>query len=110
MSRKPTAEEIRETNPNITKKCDRCNITMNANKDYATFENSLTLSMTGGYGEFVDSAFINPKELEFMLCHKCGHKLMKEFFSQWVFSNWHPRTKDKYCDGWIYNKEGEYYA
>jgi hypothetical protein len=25
---------------------------------------------------------------------------MKTFFGDWDLSRWHPRTKDKYCDGW----------
>jgi len=100
MSRQPTPAEIRETNPNMTLTCDSCYLVINANADYGTFENTLTINMSGGYGEYVDSAFLKEKEVEFYLCHKCAHKLMKSFFGDWDLSGWHPRTKDKYCDGW----------
>ena len=119
MARNPTPAEIRETNPNMTKRCDSCHIVMYANADFGTFENALTLNMSGGYGEYVDSAIAKPSELEFTLCHKCGHKLMAKFFSSWDFGNWHSRTSDKYCDGWkparhslediIFNQREEYY-
>ena len=97
--RNPTPAEIRETNPNMTKTCDKCSLVMNASEHFGTFENSLTVTMSGGYDEFVDSFALDAKGLEFTLCHKCAHKLMK-FFSHWDFSHWHPRTADKYCDGW----------
>lgn len=100
MARKPTQAEILATNGNLSKRCDKCSVQMWADKNYGTFPNALTLTMSGGYGEFVDAVALNPAELEFNLCHKCAHKLMKTFFSQWDFSNWHPRTEDKYCDGW----------
>lgn len=100
MSRKPTPAEVRETNRNLTKSCDKCFIEMTANEHFGTFENSLTLTMSGGYNEYVDSVVVKEKELEFTLCHKCAHKLMKTFFGSWEYSHWHPRTKDKYCDGW----------
>ena len=100
MSRQPTQAEIKETNPNMTLTCDSCYLVMNANADYGTFENALTINMSGGYGEYVDSAFLKEKEVEFCLCHECAHKLMKSFFGDWDLSRWHPRTKDKYCDGW----------
>lgn len=99
--RNPTPEEIRETNPNMTQTCDKCSLVMYANEHFATFDNSLTITMSGGYGEYVDSIVLKEKECEFTLCHKCAHKLMK-FFGQWDFSHWHPRTVDKYCDGWRY--------
>jgi hypothetical protein len=73
---------------------------MNASEHFGTFENSLTIKMSGGYNEYVDSFALKEKELEFTLCHKCAHKLMKSFFGNWDFSHWHPRTEDKYCDGW----------
>jgi hypothetical protein len=100
MSRPPTPQEIRDTNPNMTMQCDSCYLVMHANADFGTFENALTINMSGGYQEYVDTAFINAKEVEFNLCHKCAHKLMKSFFGDWAVSGWHPRTKDKYCDGW----------
>ena len=100
MSRPPTPAEIRLTNPNMTMQCSKCYLVMNANADYGTFENMLTINMCGGYGEYVDSAFLKDEELEFYLCHKCAHELMKTFFGDWGTSRWHPRTDDKYCDGW----------
>ena len=100
MSRQPTRAEIIETNANMTKTCDKCSLVMSADKYYGTFPNALTINMSGGYGEFVDTIHPSSKEFEFTLCHKCAHKLMKTFFSQWEFSSWHPRTEDKYCDGW----------
>lgn len=102
MSRQPTPAEIRETNPNMHKRCDKCSEVLYANADYGTFDNALTLTASGGYGEYVDSAFLKPEELEFMLCHKCAHKLMKTFFGNYDFFRWHPKTKDKFCDGWSY--------
>lgn len=104
MARKPTRAEIIETNPNMTKTCDSCSAVAHANKDYGTFENWLTLTASGGYGEFVDTIHPNSKEYEFNLCHKCAHKLMKKFFSQWSFNHWHPRTDEKFCDGWTLGK------
>ena len=83
MSRPPTPAEIRLTNPNMTMQCSKCYLVMNANADYGTFENMLTINMYGGYGEYVDSAFLKDEELEFYLCHKCAHKLMKTFFGDW---------------------------
>lgn len=107
MSRQPTRAEIIETNANLTKTCDKCSLVMNADKYYGTFPNALTINMSGGYGEYVDAVALKPAELEFTLCHKCAHKLMKTFFSQWEFFHWHPQTKDKYCDGWT---SGAYYT
>ena len=103
MSRKPTRAEIIETNPNMTMHCDKCELVMNADKNYGTFENALTLNVSGGYGEYVDTLDPNSPEFEFTLCHKCAHKLMK-FFSHWDLSSWHPKTKDKYCDGWKFDE------
>ncbi len=100
MTRPPTPEEIRATNPNMTQRCDKCDLVMNADANFGTFENMLTLSLSGGYMEYVDSVAIPDEELEFHLCHKCAHKLMAQFFSQWDLTSWHPRTEDKYCDGW----------
>ena len=100
MARKPTRLEIIETNPNVTKNCDSCDKLMRADKYYGTFENSLTINVSGGYNEFVDTLDPSKKEYEFILCHKCAHKLMSKFFSHWSFSNWHPKTDDKFCDGW----------
>jgi len=105
VSRPPTPAEIRETNPNMTLECSKCYLVVNANADYGTFENMLTINMYGGYGEYVDSAFLKDEELEFYLCHKCAHQLMKTFFGDWDTSRWHPRTKDKYCDGWRISDE-----
>jgi hypothetical protein len=42
----------------------------------------------------------NSKEFEFHLCHKCAHKLMDKFFKHYDLSNWHPRTAEKFCNGW----------
>lgn len=100
MARKPTRAEIIETNANLTQKCDSCFIVVNADKYYGTFPNMLTFRVEGGYGEYVDTLDPNSKEFEFHLCHKCAHKMMNKFFSQWDLSGWHPRTKDKYCNGW----------
>lgn len=100
MSRPPTPAEIMATNPNMTLQCSKCYLVQNANSAYGTFENMLTINMSGGYGEYVDSAFLRDEELEFYLCHECAHLLMKTFFGDWNLSGWHPRTEDKYCDGW----------
>lgn len=100
MSRPPTSQEIRETNPNMTKQCDKCDLVITANADFGTYENMLWITMSGGYGEYVDAVGAKEDELEFALCHKCAHELMAQFFGQWVTSNWHPRTEDSYCDGW----------
>lgn len=100
MSRPPTPDEIRATNPNMTMECDKCRIVMNANADFGTFDNMLTMTMSGGYGEYVDTVFIPTKEIEFRLCHKCAHELMRTYFGEWETSGWHPRTEDKYCDGY----------
>ena len=104
MSRKPTRAEIMETNPNMTQRCDKCALVVQANEFFGTFDNMLTLSMSGGYSEYVDSYALSEAALEFHLCHKCAHKLMTQFFSQWDLSGWHPRTKDKYCDGWTMSR------
>lgn len=106
MSRQPTPAEIRETNRNVTKKCDSCSVVMVADEFFGTFDNSLTFQINGGYSEYVDSGFIGHEELEFVLCHKCAHKMMSKFFPQWSFSHWHPKTEDKYCDGWTF--EGQF--
>jgi hypothetical protein len=107
MPRQPTQAEIWATNANLTTRCDKCTLEMNADRNYGTFPNALTLKMSGGYGEFVDTINPDSKEFEFTLCHKCAHKLMKTFFSQWEFSHWHPRTAEKFCDGWTYSNGGE---
>ena len=98
--RKPTPEEIRMTNPNVTKNCDSCNTLQRASETFGTFENALFFKVEGGYEEYVDTVFGSKGEYDFFLCHKCAHKLMKQFFPHWDFSHWHPRTTDKYCDGW----------
>ena len=100
MSRQPTPQEIKQTNSNLTKQCDRCDLLVRADANYGTFENMLTLTMSGGYNEYVDVIDPSSPEFEFTLCHKCAHKLMAQFFSQWATQGWHPRTTDKYCDGW----------
>lgn len=111
MGRAPTPAEIRETNPNVTLECSKCETVMRLDANYGTFKNSLTLTMSGGYDEYVDSAVIKNEELEFNLCHKCAHELMAQFFPDWSFSHWHPLTKDKYCDGWsIPTVEEMYYG
>lgn len=105
MPRNPTRAEIIETNSNMTQKCDKCFVVMYADKYYGTFENMLTFKVEGGYGEYVDTIDPNSKEFVFNLCHKCGHKLMA-FFPEYDLSNWHPRTADKFCNGWSIS-EGE---
>lgn len=100
MSRPPTPKEIRDTNPNMTQRCDKCDLVQQASEHFGTFDNMLTLTASGGYGEYVDNYGISEGAREFHLCHKCAHKLMKQFFSQWDLSGWHSGTKDKYCDGW----------
>ena len=102
MSRPPTPEEIRATNPNMTRMCDKCDLVMYGDANFGTFEHMLTLSLSGGYMEYVDSVVVPEQELDFHLCHECGHKLMIEFFGQWDYTRWHFRTKDKYCDGWSF--------
>jgi hypothetical protein len=67
------------------------------NKDYRTFENCLTLTLTGGYGEFIDT-WANEGE-ELFLCHECGHLLM-DVFKNLNIKGWHPKTDDPYCNGW----------
>jgi hypothetical protein len=106
MTRKPTQAEIILTNENLTQTCDKCSKVMQADGNYGTFPNALTLNVSGGYGEFVDTIYPDSKEFEFNLCHKCAHKLMKSFFPQWSFSHWHPRTEEKFCDGWT--REGRF--
>ena len=103
MSRPPTQAEMRETNPNMKQTCDKCHLVVYGDKNYGTFENMLTISLSGGYAEYVDSVVLTEDELEFHLCHKCAHQLMKTFFGNWELSGWHERTKDKYCDGWKIN-------
>ena len=98
--RKPTPAEIRETNPNVTKNCDSCEKSMSLDENYGTFENSLTINMSGGYGEYVDTIDPTNQEFEFFLCHKCAHTMMAKFFPHWSFRHWHPKTDDKFCDGW----------
>lgn len=100
MTRQPTRAEIIETNANVYQQCDSCHIKVYMDKYYGTFPNMLTLRAEGGYGEYVDTIDPNSPEFEFHLCHKCGHKLMNKFFKQWDFSKWHPKTDDKFCDGW----------
>lgn len=100
MPRKPTPAEIIETNPNMTQKCDSCFLVMNADKYYGTFENMLTFKVLGGYNEYVDTIEPDRKEFEFHLCHKCAHKMMGKLFPHYDLSKWHPRTDDKFCDGW----------
>ena len=100
MSRQPTRAEIIETNANMTKKCDSCFLEMNADKYYGTFENMLTFQVSGGYNEYVDTVIVGSKEHEFSLCHKCAHSMMAKFFPHYDLSNWHPKTSDKFCNGW----------
>ena len=107
MPRQPTQAEIRATNGNLTTRCDKCTLEMWSDENYGTFPNALTLTMSGGYGEFVDTINPDSKEFEFTLCHKFAHKLMKTFFSKWEFSHWHPLTEEKFCDGWTYSNGGE---
>jgi len=107
--RKPTPAEIRETNPNVTRNCDSCNTLQRANEHFGTFENSLTFNVSGGYNEYVDTIYPSDKEFEFFLCHKCAHKLMSKFFPHWSFNHWHPKTDDKFCDGWTIDGELEEY-
>jgi hypothetical protein len=100
MPRKPTRAEIIETNAYLTQRCDSCELVVYADKYYGTFENMLTFKVEGGYGEYVDTIHPNSKEFEFHLCHKCAHKLMDKFFKHYDLSNWHPRTAEKFCNGW----------
>ena len=97
MSRQPTPQEIAETNQNITRQCDSCHTTLVRNPDFRTFDNALTLTITGGYGEFIDT--LNMGE-EFFICHQCGHELMANMFSTFDITGWHPKTEDPFCDGW----------
>ena len=97
MSRPPTPEEIRATNPNMLQRCDKCDLAQHASEHFGTFDNMLTLTASGGY---VDNYGISEGAREFHLCHRCAHKLMAQFFSQWDLSGWHSRTQNKYCDGW----------
>jgi hypothetical protein len=99
MARKPTRAEVIATNANMKQECDSCGLVVKADKYYGTFPNMLTLTASGGYGEFVDS-FDESPEFVFNLCHKCGHKFLKGFFPHWSFRNWHEQTKDKFCQGW----------
>jgi len=103
MSRPPTQAEIRATNPNMIQRCDKCHLVVHADKNYGTFENMLTMEMSGGYAEYVDSIALNTEQLTFHLCHECAHELMRTFFGDWELRGWHPRTEDKYCDGWKIN-------
>ncbi len=100
MARKPTRAEIIATNENMSQKCDSCFLVMYANKYYGTFDNMLTFKVSGGYGEYVDTIYPDSKEFEFNLCHKCAHKMMSKFFPHYDLSGWHPRTDDKFCNGW----------
>jgi hypothetical protein len=81
-----------------TRRCDSCLYEAERNHDYGTFENCLTLTLTGGYGEFVDTWQDAGEEL--FLCHMCSHELMSMMFSRLDIKNWHPKTEDKYCNGW----------
>ena len=81
--------------------CDKCGLVTLVDQNFNTFDNMLTLTASGGYGEYVDSAFIKPENLEFNLCHKCAHRFMKRFLHVNT-TRWHPRTKDRYCDGWVF--------
>lgn len=100
MSRPPTQAEMRETNPNMKQTCDKCHLVVYGDKNYGTFENMLTMQLSGGYAEYVDSMVFSDEEMTFHLCHKCAHELMRTFFGDWDLAGWHPRTKDDYCDGW----------
>jgi len=100
MSRQPTRAEIVATNANMTKKCDSCSLVISADKYYGTFENMLTFQVSGGYNEYVDTMFPEDDKYKFSLCHKCAHSMMAKFFPHYDLSNWHPRTNDKFCDGW----------
>lgn len=108
MSRQPTEEEIKETNPNMTKTCDKCFLVVNADRNFGTFENMLTLNLSGGYCEFVDSIAVkNPEELEFALCHKCAHAFFSKFLNIHTPRGYHPKTSDKFCEGWTLYDTGE---
>jgi len=109
MSRQPTRAEIIATNANMTKKCDSCSFVMNADKYYGTFENMLTFKVSGGYNEYVDTLDPNSKEFEFSICHKCAHGMMAKFFPHDDMSGWHPKTSDKFCDGWSMSDSFEEY-
>ena len=96
MPRNPTPQEIAETNKITQRACDSCNTTVQRDMHYRTFFDSLTITFTGGYGEFVDTVFEEP---EFFLCHQCAHKLV-EMLPRFNTKDWHPKTGDQFCNGW----------
>lgn len=97
MPRNPTPQEIAETNRVTQRACDSCHITVERDMHYRTFPDSLTITFSGGYGEFVDTVFEEP---EFFLCHQCAHELVANMFPTFDTKDWHPKTADPYCDGW----------
>lgn len=104
MPRNPSAQEIAETNRVIQRACDSCHTVVERNQDYRTYFDSLTITFTGGYGEFIDTVFEEP---EFFLCHQCAHELMANMFPTFDIKNWHPKTEAPYCDGWTIEKESK---
>ena len=99
MSRVPTPKEIRETNKSMVYTCDGC---LGKIKGLETggAENALHLSLEGGYGEFVDTAFLADSETNFTLCHECGHKLFSALFKLWDISHYHAnQNNEPFCDG-----------
>ena len=101
--RPPTPAEIVATNPNMHQTCDKCHTVQWATQ-FGTFENMLHITFSGGYDEYVDEFGLCSDENKFHLCHECAHALMANFFNEWDFTNWHPRTEDAYCDGWTSDK------
>lgn len=97
MPRNPTPQEIAETDPVVHRACDSCHTTVERDMHYRTFPDSLTITFSGGYGEFIDTVFADE---EFFLCHQCGHELMDNMFPTFNIKSWHPKTEAPYCDGW----------
>ena len=71
--------------------CDRCNKTIPKPwNDSPNLDNGLLVSLSGGYGEFIDSAFTGSYDV--VLCHECAHDLA-DFLGIDVH-NWHAHSPD----------------
>ena len=87
-------------------RCERCNgiIQRVLNVDDSQGDNALHVTLSGGYSQFIDNELENQPEpyTQIMLCHKCGHDFMTNFMDVPAekYSNWHPSTGDRYCEGW----------
>lgn len=80
--------------------CQKCRDTLPKRDEFGSRENTLVVSFSGGYGEFIDSIDDKP-EYSLRLCHKCGHELLSYLnLKRSISSKSHKKTDEKFCDGY----------